>query len=38
MSFKSERKLGSKTHAILKWQLTTLSGVLSTGLIIFLES
>jgi hypothetical protein len=38
MLFKSKGKLDSKTHTILKWQLTALSGALSTGLIIFLES
>ena len=31
-------KPASKAHSKLKWQLTALSGVLSTGLIILLES
>jgi hypothetical protein len=38
MSFKLHSKPASKTHSKLKWQLTALSGVLSTGLIIILES
>lgn len=35
---KSANELLGKTHSILKWQLTALSGVLTTGLIVFLES
>jgi hypothetical protein len=38
MLFKSKRKLARKTHTVLKWQLTALSGALTTGLIVFLES
>jgi hypothetical protein len=38
MLHKSANKLLGKTHSILKWQLTALSGALTTGLIVFLES
>jgi len=38
MSHKSTNKPVSKTNSTLKWQLTALSGILSTGLIIILES
>jgi hypothetical protein len=38
MSHQSTNKLVSKTNSTLKWQLTALSGILSTGLIIILES
>ena len=38
MLYKSADKLLGKTYSMLKWQLTVFSGVLTTGLIIFLES
>ena len=38
MSFKSKNKLANKTYNAIKWQLTALSGALTTGLIIMLES
>jgi len=38
MLHKSANTLLGKTHSILKWQLTALSGILATGLIIFMES
>jgi hypothetical protein len=38
MSPRLHGKPVSKTHNKLKWQLTALSGVLSTGLIVLLES
>jgi len=38
MSVKSKNKAANKTYTAIKWQLTTISGVLTTGLIIMLES
>jgi len=37
MSYKSTNKPVAKTHSTLKWQLTALSGILTTGLIVILE-
>jgi len=38
MSFKSTENRVNKTYSAIKWQLTALSGVLTTSLIIMLES
>lgn len=37
MFFKFVDKLGNKTFAMIKWFLTALSGLLTTGLIVMLE-
>lgn len=38
MTFKSSNSERNRIHSKIKWQLTTLSGALTTGLIIMLES
>lgn len=38
MSVKSKNKAGNKTYTAIKWQLTAISGAVTTGLIIMLET
>ena len=38
MLFKSIDKLSKRTFAALKWLMTALSGVITTGVILILES